>query len=98
MTNGYGKISEWNFLCESVMFTREATMSQSSMPALRCILNRTHSLANTTKMVIGVKMAARMVVTIPLPAGFTKFGAGQEATTSKGGCGPPGIAMFRLDG
>jgi hypothetical protein len=45
------------------------------------------------KKVIGEKTPARMVVTLPLPSGFTKFAGGHEAMTSKGGFGPPGILM-----
>jgi hypothetical protein len=43
--------------------------------------------------VIGDRTHAIMDVTLPLPSGFTKFGAGHEAMTSKVGCGPPGILI-----
>jgi hypothetical protein len=45
------------------------------------------------KKVIGDRTYAMTDVTIPLPSGFTKFGAGHEAITSKGGFGPPGISI-----
>jgi hypothetical protein len=42
--------------------------------------------------VIGERTYAMMDVTTPLDSGLTKFGAGHEATTSRGGTGPPGIS------
>ena len=68
-------------------------MSQSSAPALRCKRNRTQSLANNMKKVIGDRTHAMMDVTLPLLSGSTLFRAGHEAMTSSGGCGPPGILV-----
>jgi hypothetical protein len=47
------------------------------------------------KKVIGVRTPAIMLVTVPLPCGFTMFAGGHEAMTSGGGRRPPGISGYQ---